>query len=57
MNAKKLAALVVVAFVALFVVTSPRSARGIANDGLKIGTNVFFDITDAIKQFTGHNND
>jgi hypothetical protein len=53
-NAKKLAALVVVAFVLAFVVTSPVAARGIANDGMKIGTHVFFNVTDAIKQFTGH---
>lgn len=56
MNAKKLGALVVVAFVALFTVNSPTAAKGIAHDGLKFGTSAFNDISDAIKSFTGHDN-
>lgn len=55
MNVKKAGALVVVGFVALFWINSPKAAKGIVDDGRKMGTTVFNDVSTAIKQFTGHN--
>jgi len=56
-NGKKIGALLVGAFVVLFTLNSPKSAAGIAEDGKKIATNVFNQVSDAVKSFTGHNSD
>jgi len=52
-NVKKLGTLVVVGFVALFAVNSPKAAKGILDDGKKMGTHVYNDVSTAIKQITG----
>jgi len=56
-NGKKIGVIVIAAFVVLFALNSPKSAAGIAQDGKKIATSVFNQVSNAIKTFTDHKND